>query len=334
MKKNREQLLDWYRVHARDLPWRQNRDPYRIWISEVMLQQTTVQAVIPYYERFLNRFPDLKTLATSKVEDVIAMWAGLGYYSRARNLHKAAVEIHKSDGFPRTHTELSEFPGFGPYTSRAVSSLAFGENVGVVDGNVIRVLTRMFGLEVDWWTPAGRAVIQEKADELAATGDSSAINQAFMDLGSSICTSRQPKCLLCPWASSCVARASGRQEEFPRARPKKEREIWIWRPDVNVVRGRAGLVENSYAPFLKGHLIWPGVVERKNKAPKKFDFRHSVTCHDIFVIVNGNKIELRKSKNQASKKEKNIKWIPLKNLKQVAPTSLVQKALGLRKEDS
>ncbi|MEQ1877418.1 MAG: A/G-specific adenine glycosylase [Bdellovibrionia bacterium] len=321
MVADQKRLLQWYAQNQRELPWRANRDPYRIWISEVMLQQTTVQAVIPYFERFLLRFPDLGALASSPVEDVVALWAGLGYYSRARNLHRAAIEIFAVGGFPRTHEELAHYPGFGPYTSRAVSSLAFGENVGVVDGNVIRVLSRKYGIIADWWTPAGRAIVQEHADRLCTTGDSSKVNQAFMDLGATICVPKNPKCLICPWTANCVARSEARTDELPRARPRKAREVWIWRPSVVVNRGRAGLVENQYAPFLKGHLIWPGTAERKNKAPKKFHFRHSITCHDIFVILNGK-----------TKAAKDTKWVPLKNLKRVAPSSLLQKALEARGE--
>ncbi|HEX4925875.1 MAG TPA: A/G-specific adenine glycosylase [Bdellovibrionales bacterium] len=316
-------LLDWYRHNKRDLPWRHSPEAYGVWISEVMLQQTTVQAVIPYYERFMARFPTLESLAKSPVESVLEHWAGLGYYSRARNLHKAARELARDGGFPKTHLELSKYPGFGPYTARAVSSIAFGEHAGIVDGNVVRVLSRRHGLKLEWWTPKGRAVLQEHADRLVARGDSSSTNQALMDLGATVCVPRAPRCLLCPWASVCAARKLGRQEEFPLARPRKEREIWIWRPRVLLSRGRVGLVANEYAPFLKGHLICPGRAERKNKAPKKFDFRHSVTCHDIFVILE------RENKKIP---EKSITWVPLQKLKQAAPSSLLQKALKRVKE--
>ena len=146
-EKDRDSLITWYKENKRDLPWRNpqgsrgSKDPYRIWISEVMLQQTTVTAVIPFYEKFMNRFPKVQDLAQAKIEDVYEYWAGLGYYSRARNLHKAA-QMFAENGFPKTAAELIEYPGLGPYTSRAIASLAFGEKVGVLDGNVIRVLSR------------------------------------------------------------------------------------------------------------------------------------------------------------------------------------------------
>src|SRR5690606_28771755 len=136
-------LLRWYAENRRDLPWRKGRDPYRVWISEVMLQQTTVRAVIPYYERFMERFPTVAALAAAPEEQVLNSWAGLGYYSRARNLHRAAKALAELKGFPKTHMELAKLPGFGEYTSRAVSSIAFGEPVGAVDGNLIRVISRL-----------------------------------------------------------------------------------------------------------------------------------------------------------------------------------------------
>jgi A/G-specific adenine glycosylase len=202
-------LIDWYRGIRRDLPWRKDRDPYRIWISEVMLQQTTVVAVIPFYEKFLKRFPTLKDLAISPVEDVLEYWAGLGYYSRARNLHKSSQVLHVN-GFPKTAAELLELPGFGPYTARAVSSLAFDEKTGVLDGNVIRILSRKFGRSVEWWKPKGRNELQEIADALAQTEHSADLNQGMMELGATICTPAKPACLLCPWQRSCLARRRGR----------------------------------------------------------------------------------------------------------------------------
>lgn len=161
----RADLVDWYHQNKRELPWRQSRDAYRIWISEVMLQQTTTQAVIPYYEKFLTRFPKLNDLAAAPESEVLKYWAGLGYYSRARNLHKAAKRLNET-GFPKTAAELIEYPGFGPYTSRAVSSLAFDEPVGVLDGNVIRILSRVDGKAYEWWNKQDRQTLQERADEL------------------------------------------------------------------------------------------------------------------------------------------------------------------------
>ena len=310
-------LVTWYRGVRRDLPWRLDRDPYRIWISEVMLQQTTVQAVIPYYEKFLKRFPLLETLATSPVEDVLEYWAGLGYYSRARNLHKSAQALHEK-GFPKTFSELIEFPGFGPYTARAVSSLAFDEKTGVLDGNVIRILSRMYALPVEYWKPAGRDVLQKIADELAQTEAPADLNQGMMELGATICTPMSPACLLCPWSQRCRARLEDRIPELPLKKPRRAREMWLWSPEISVRKEAVYLEPNGYAPFLKGHLLPPGSVERLNAKPKSFAFKGTVTHHDIFVNA---------AKTPAPKSSKEGKWVELKNLKRDVPVSLIRKAI-------
>lgn len=313
-----QNLIEWYRGIRRDLPWRKDRDPYRIWISEVMLQQTTVVAVIPYYEKFLGRFPTLKALATSQVEDVLEYWAGLGYYSRARNLHKSSQALHEG-GFPRTALELLELPGFGPYTARAVSSLAFNEKTGVLDGNVIRVLSRMYGRAVEWWKPAGRNELQSVADALAQTDFPADLNQGMMELGATVCTTSQPACLLCPWQKTCVARLEGRIAELPLKRPRRETEIWLWRPVIAIRRGKVFVEPNSYAPFLKNHDLPPGEVKRLKKAPKSFSFRGGVTHHDIFVDVVTDGL--------ATRSRKSGKWIALTELKREIPVSLIRKAI-------
>lgn len=317
--KDSEALVTWYRGVRRDLPWRKNRDPYRIWVSEVMLQQTTVAAVVPYYERFMKRFPNLKELATSPVEDVLENWAGLGYYSRARNLHRAARALFEG-GFPKTAAGLQELPGFGPYTSRAVASLAFDEKTGVLDGNVIRVLSRRFGLNVEWWKPQGRAVLQEIADRLAQVDAPADLNQGLMELGATVCTPKSPACLLCPWAKTCVSRQEASIADYPSRRPRREREIWKWSPTVVEKNSEILLVENDYAPFLKGHWILPGSVERLKAAPADFDYRGSVTHHDIFVAVSHRK-------DQPKRAIKGGKWIALDQLEREVPASLIRKAI-------
>ncbi len=313
-------LVSWYKTVRRDLPWRKDRDPYRIWISEVMLQQTTVVAVIPYYEKFLKRFATLGELAGAQIEDVTAHWAGLGYYSRARNLHKAAQLLQALGGFPTRYEELIQLPGFGPYTARAVASLAFGQSVGVLDGNVIRVLSRRFAIHSDWWRPQARQNLQEIADLLAQTQDSSDLNQGLMELGATICTPHRPACLLCPWSNVCVARTQDKIAELPQKRLRREREIWIWKAKVIEEKGKVALIENKYAPFLKGHWICPGQASRVTAPPKKYDYRHSVTHHDIFVV-------LAKAKKTDLGKQMNIQWIATKELKKHVPTTLVRKAI-------
>lgn len=327
-------LIPWYSEAKRPLPWRLNRNPYRIWISEVMLQQTTVTAVIPYYERFMERFPNLQSLADAKEESVLEYWAGLGYYSRARSLHKSAKALAAQGAgsdirkFPRSYKELLEFPGFGPYTARAVSSLAFGEKVGVVDGNVIRVLSRVLDLDLEWWKPKDRDRVQIEADRLAqatlattaAPVDPSDLNQALMELGATICTPQSPSCLLCPWSRDCLARTNDTIAVRPKPKPRRAIEIWQWNPEIIRHRNRVLLVENDYAPFLKGHMIWPGQVTRLKKKPKSFHYKGGVTHHEIYVTVASSK---NSSRNQ---KKKSI-WISRDEMKTKVPSSLIRKAL-------
>jgi len=213
----RAALLAWYRRHRRDLPWRGETSPYRVWVSEVMLQQTQVNTVIPYYHRFLARFPTVEHLAEASLDEVLKMWEGLGYYARARNLHKAAGEIVEKWGgqFPRTYAELRALPGFGDYTAGAVVSIAFGEAVPAVDGNVKRVLARLFAIETDITrNPAARQVKEAAAAlvDPAAPGD---WTQAVMELGALVCLPQSPRCLLCPVQRFCRGRLQGIEAELP-----------------------------------------------------------------------------------------------------------------------
>jgi len=217
----RRPLLDWYRRHRRDLPWRHTRDPYRIWVSEVMLQQTTVKTVMPYYEAFVAAFPDLPSLAGAAEEKVLALWSGLGYYHRARNLHRGArhvLERHRGR-FPRTLEAALAVPGVGLYPASAVLSIAHGVPLPVVDGNVRRVLARLFALRgPDWRTDAA---FYNKADELLdrqAPGD---WNQALMELGATVCLPRRPACPACPLRAHCAALALGIAEQLPEGRARR-----------------------------------------------------------------------------------------------------------------
>jgi A/G-specific adenine glycosylase len=202
----------------RDLPWRRTRDPYAIWVSEVMLQQTRVQTVIPYWERWMQRFPSVRALADAPLDDVLAAWAGLGYYSRARNLHKGAQAVRDA-GLPSRASELREVPGIGPYTAGAIASIAFGEKAPLVDGNVARVLARVFGIENNVKSAVGARAIWERAGELMAAlpagAEPGALNQGLMELGATICSPTGPRCLVCPLAKLCVAAREGRQDELP-----------------------------------------------------------------------------------------------------------------------
>jgi A/G-specific adenine glycosylase len=224
----RRKLLAWYRAHRRDLPWRRTRDPYAIWISEAMLQQTRVETVVPYWERFLARFPDVEALATADVDDVTAQWAGLGYYSRARNLHRAAqlvMERH-AGRLPDDVEALRALPGVGRYTAGALASIAFDQPAPIVDGNVARVLTRLLGIDADVRSRAVQDRLWSEAEALAHGEDPGALNQALMELGATLCTPRAPRCGDCPWAPHCAAHAQGRAEALPvRSRPAPPRRI-------------------------------------------------------------------------------------------------------------
>lgn len=242
-------LLGWYDVNARRLPWRHlpddpPADPYRVWLSEVMLQQTTVAAVRAYYAKFLDLWPTVEDLAAADDADVMAAWAGLGYYARARNLLACAREVARRGGFPRTEEGLRTLPGLGAYTAAAVAAIAFGERAVVVDANVERVVSRLFALAEP--LPAGRSAIRAATDTITPDRRAGDFAQAMMDLGSSICTVRAPRCLLCPLAAECQARADGAPESFPvkaakKAKPLRQgRAYWIERGGAVLLVTREG----------------------------------------------------------------------------------------------
>ncbi len=236
-----ETLLDWYDRHARDLPWRAPPgtpapEPYRVWLSEVMLQQTTVAAVKPYFAVFTERWPTVEALAAAPEEDVMAAWAGLGYYSRARNLVKCARAVADMGAFPSSEKELRKLPGLGDYTAAAVAAIAFAQRAVVVDANVERVVARLFA--IDEPLPGARKAILAKADMITPDERAGDFAQAMMDLGSSICTARDPKCLLCPLADECEGRKAGDPARLPVKAPKKAKPLrkgrtwWIERDDA------------------------------------------------------------------------------------------------------
>jgi len=242
------QLLDWYDAHARVLPWRAKpgvaADPYRVWLSEIMLQQTTVQAVKAYFEKFVALWPKVEALAGAPLDDVLKAWAGLGYYARARNLHHCAREVVSRFGarFPETEAELRTLPGIGPYTAGAIAAIAFGGRHAAVDGNVERVISRLYAIETP--LPDSKPEIREKAQALVPEQRAGDFAQAMMDLGATICTPRDPNCLICPWAEHCAGRISGLAPSLPRKKPKKKvptrrgTAFWIERADGAVLLRR------------------------------------------------------------------------------------------------
>ena len=232
-----DQLVAWQRHEGRHhLPWQNTRDPYRVWLSEIMLQQTQVSTVLGYYDRFLSTFPDVAALAAAPLDEVLTLWAGLGYYSRARNLHRCAQAVMADHGgqFPTSAAMLQTLPGIGPSTAAAVASFCFAERVSIMDGNVKRVLTRVLGWGEDLalarhekalWQAAD-LLLPEQAQELPA------YTQGLMDLGATVCTQRKPSCLMCPWQASCAARMEGQPEAYPvktRKLKRSSRESWcLW----------------------------------------------------------------------------------------------------------
>jgi A/G-specific adenine glycosylase len=212
-----QRLLDWYDQHARQLPWRTHPEPYRVLVSEIMLQQTRVETVLPYFERWMERFPDVQALAAASQQEVLAAWEGLGYYSRARSLHRAAQQVVEKYGgqIPSEMEELRSLPGVGPYTAAAIASIAFQRDEAALDGNIRRVLARVFNVEVPARSPQGDKILWELARENLPPDRAGDYNQALMDLGASICTPRRPGCPVCPLESGCQARLLGIQEQRP-----------------------------------------------------------------------------------------------------------------------
>ena len=263
-------LLAWYDRHRRHLPWRaepgRTADPYRVWLSEIMLQQTTVTAVIPYYETFVSRFPTVEALAAADLDGVLSLWAGLGYYARARNLHACARAVVRRGGFPRDIAGLLELPGIGAYTAAAVASIGFNVPAIPVDGNVERVTARLFALTEP--LPGAKPAIRLAADRLGEDPDAIArpsdFAQALFDLGASICSPTRPGCALCPWMESCAARRLGIAAELPRRAPKKERPlrhgVHFWLADA---AGNVLLRRRAASGLLGGMVELPGTAWRE-----------------------------------------------------------------------
>lgn len=253
-------LLDWYAENRRDLPWRRTRDPYAIWVSEVMLQQTRVEAVTPYYRRWLRRFPTVRRLARARSGSVLAAWEGLGYYRRALQLRRAAqVVVREHDGrLPRSAAQLRRLPGFGAYTAAAVAAFAFGEDEVALDGNLRRVLSRLTDLEVDPRTPEGEARLMRWARRNLPPGKASAFNQALMDLGAQVCLPRHPRCAACPLRRFCRARIRGVQEQRPVRARKRTAPQRIATAGVIRRRGRVLIGRRPEVSLLGGLWEFPG----------------------------------------------------------------------------
>jgi A/G-specific adenine glycosylase len=315
----RKHLLAWYDLHHRDLPWRASCDPYRVWLSEIMLQQTRVAAVIEHYHEFLRRFPTVKKLAAAREPSVLAAWSGLGYYRRARMLHAAARVIVRELGgkFPATENALRELPGIGRYTAAAIASIAFDEPAAVVDGNVERVLQRVSGTRLageELWTASNHLLDAKRPGDF---------NQAMMELGAVVCTPRAPACLTCPVVELCATR--GELPATKKAPPQKKLEIHY---ALSLQNGEVFLVQRARdaslmagmweLPELTGAALRqpPGMAALPNRGPW-LTLRHSITVTDYSVRV-WRDVELLHDGG---------KWVPVKRLRGAALTGLARKIL-------
>jgi A/G-specific adenine glycosylase len=323
----RRALLRWYDQHRRSLPWRETRDPYRIWLSEIMLQQTRVAAVLDHYRIFLERFPNVQALAAASEDAVLAAWSGLGYYRRARMLHQAAQQIAEQHGgcFPQNSEALFALPGIGRYTAAAIASIAFAEPVAVVDGNVERVLQRFIGINLT--TPQ----TWQHAQALLAHSRPGDFNQAMMELGATVCVPREPRCPRCPVRKWCAT-----QGEVPRAEPpfrQKKKQIWCaleWRDGNGNGSGKVRLVQRpKESSLMPGMWELPQSAEPPRPLPASAHwrtFRHSITITNYTVHVLRN-TPLRNAPLPDTSPAAKGKWIAIDRIPQIPITGLTRKIL-------
>jgi A/G-specific adenine glycosylase len=281
-------LADWYRRGHRDLPWRRTTDPYHIWVSEIMLQQTRSQAVIPYYQRFLDRFPTVEVLAVAAEQDVLALWAGLGYYSRARNLRRAAQLVVEAGGFPHDYDAIRALPGIGDYTAAAVASIAFGLPHAVVDGNVLRVVARMENDAADIGSARTRERFRAIVQGWMGRLQPGVFNQALMELGATVCLPANPQCRDCPIGADCRARAAGTVAQLP-VKLRKTEPVAIAAVLLLVRRGGRVLLRQKEAGARRMAGFWelPAPEELPgSRAGKTWgEFRHTITHHHYTFTV-------------------------------------------------
>ncbi len=332
-----EKLLAWYDRYRRFMPWRvakgEKPDAYRVWLSEIMLQQTTVATVGPYFQKFVKRWPTLSDLASAKLDDVLRMWAGLGYYRRARMLHQCAQILHKDFGgkFPQDEKTLQTLPGFGPYTAAAVVAIAFGRKANVVDGNVERVMSRMFLIQTP--LPKAKAELREVAATLVPEKRCGDYAQALMDLGATVCTPRSPKCGLCPWRVSCRAFAPGVQESLPR---RAKKAVKPFRRTIAFVlinqKGEILLRRRPPHGLLAGMMEVPSSPWREGRAPKLAEIREYAPSAGKWVPIKGvvrhvfTHFTLEAAVAiSATKKRTSGRWVLPQNLDKEALPSVMKK---------
>jgi A/G-specific adenine glycosylase len=316
-------LLEWYRRGHRDLPWRATGDPYRIWVSEIMLQQTRAQAVIPFYARFLARFPTVEALGESAEDDVLAVWSGLGYYSRARNLRRAAREAVAAGGFPREYDAIRALPGVGDYTAAAIASIAFGLPHAVLDGNVLRVIARVRNDAGEIGSARTKDRFRAVAQSWLDPRDPGHFNQALMELGATVCLPRNPLCLLCPLAMCCVARQQGTVTQLP-VKLKKTQPVAI-EGVLLIVRNRGRVLlrqRDATARRMAGFWDLPAAEDLPHARVGKClgTIHHTITHHHYTFTVM---MATARAEGPA------FQWFPPGQLTAIPLSTTVRKALEL-----
>ena len=337
-------LLAWYDAHARDLPWRAKRgvtpDPYHVWLSEIMLQQTTVAAVRDYYIKFLSLWPKVSDLAAASQDEVLRAWAGLGYYARARNLHACAIRVMSewNGKFPDTEEALRTLPGIGPYTSAAIAAIAFDQPHAAVDGNVERVMARLYAIETP--LPAAKPLIKERAQALVPKKRAGDFAQALMDLGATICTPRTANCQICPWTDNCEGRKRGIAESLPRKLPKQKIPtrlgiaFWVERDDGHILLRRrpqrgllGGMMEipsTSWGPKLPNKVSAPIDAKwTKSKTPVEHTFTH---FHLQLAVWKTS------TANSSLPDDGDYRWVHKDDLTHEALPSLMRKVIAMALE--
>src|SRR6476646_8176357 len=337
-------LLEWYDRHRRKLPWRplpgERADPYSVWLSEIMLQQTGVKPVVQYFEKFVSRWPDVTALGSASQDDVLRMWAGLGYYSRARNLHACAVAVLRDHGgvFPDSEEALRKLPGIGPYTAAAIGAIAFDRRTMPVDGNIERVVSRLYAVEDP--LPQAKPLIQQLAANLLGPSRAGDSAQALMDLGASICTPKKPACALCPLDDDCAARARGDQESFPRKAPKKTGTLRrgaafiVTRGDELLVRTRGekgllgGMTEVPGSDWLAGQddkvalKQAPALKDVARWHRKTGVVTHVFTHFPLELVVYTARVAAR------TRAPEGMRWVPIATLAGEALPNVMRKAIA------
>ena len=307
-------LLEWFESAKRDLPWRQNRSPYRVWLSEVMLQQTQVKTVIPYFNNWLERFPSVKTLANASLDEVLKQWEGLGYYRRAKNLHKAAqlVTFELNGNFPNSYEGWLELPGIGPYSAAAISSILNNKAVVAVDGNVTRVAARLFLLEGN---PKAKSV-REKLSEFISQDNPGAFNEGMMELGATLCKKQNPDCLYCPINKYCQAYQQGRTTEFPQPRARSKRPHYEKYALIDIKNKQIWLRQRRENEMLNS--LWGFVLidEKPNDAKKLERVKHAYTHFSLGVTP-----VIQKAKKQEGQ------YVSIDSLNTIALSTLDHKIL-------